>query len=255
MMEGVIMNQERIGKFIAICRKEKGFTQAQLAEKLGVTEKSIGNWENGRNMPDLSLFSPLCNILGISINDLMSGEKVDDRKYINTLEENMVNMVANIKKGKRKQIKMFIVIFLIFITFLYVGRFLYMNYELDVKYDKRFMKCNILNQELQFEIKGQSTLNTHYISRVIDDKTVYFFHSTINIFNKRRSHFEYAESLARVLDNRDIPFASSDRIAVGKQNTEVYYTNFSLRKVKKANHKELQKMMKKSYLMCTANET
>ena len=49
------MNQEKIGKFIAACRKDKDMTQSELAEKLGVTDKSIGNWENGRNMPDLSL--------------------------------------------------------------------------------------------------------------------------------------------------------------------------------------------------------
>ena len=69
------MNQEKIGKFILKCRKDKKMTQQELAEKLGVTDKSIGNWENGRNMPDLSLFKPLCEELGISINDLMSGEK------------------------------------------------------------------------------------------------------------------------------------------------------------------------------------
>ena len=68
------MNQEKIGKFIAKCRKDKKMTQSELSEKLGVTDKSIGNWENGRNMPDLSLFKPLCDVLGITINDLLSGE-------------------------------------------------------------------------------------------------------------------------------------------------------------------------------------
>ena len=54
------MNQEKIGKFIAECRRQRKMTQSELGEKLGVTEKSISNWENGRNMPDLSLFKPLC---------------------------------------------------------------------------------------------------------------------------------------------------------------------------------------------------
>lgn len=62
------MNQEKIGKFIAECRKNKKLTQSELAGKLGVTEKSISNWENGRNMPDLSLFRPICDELEISIN-------------------------------------------------------------------------------------------------------------------------------------------------------------------------------------------
>ena len=75
------MNQEKIGNFIRECRKEKKLTQYELALKLGVTEKSISNWENGRNMPDLSLFKSLCESLDISINDLISGEKVSSDKY------------------------------------------------------------------------------------------------------------------------------------------------------------------------------
>ena len=66
------MDQEKIGKFIAECRKNKKLTQSELAEKLGVTDKSIGNWENGRNMPDLSLFKPLCDELDITITKLLT---------------------------------------------------------------------------------------------------------------------------------------------------------------------------------------
>lgn len=87
------MNQEKIGKFIAKCRKDKKMTQSELAEKLGVTDKSIGNWENGRNMPDLSLFKPLCDELGITINDLLSGEKISKDKYQEKFEENIVNTI------------------------------------------------------------------------------------------------------------------------------------------------------------------
>ena len=87
------MNQVRIGKFIAECRKQKGLTQAYLGGKLGVTEKSVSNWENGRNMPDLSLFKPLCDELDITINDLMSGEKITQENYQERLEENIVNTI------------------------------------------------------------------------------------------------------------------------------------------------------------------
>ena len=87
------MNQEKIGKFIAKCRKDKKMTQSELAEKLGVTDKSIGNWENGRNMPDLSLFKPLCDELEITINDLLSGEKISKDKYQERFEENIVNTI------------------------------------------------------------------------------------------------------------------------------------------------------------------
>ena len=87
------MNQEKIGKFIKILRKEKKLTQNELATKLGVTDKSISNWENGKNMPDLSLFKPLCEILGITINDLISGEKLSKDNYQEKFEENILNTI------------------------------------------------------------------------------------------------------------------------------------------------------------------
>lgn len=108
------MNQEKIGKFIAECRKQKNMTQQELAEKLNVSDRTVGNWENGRNMPDLSLFKPLCNELNISLNDLMSGEKVKEREYQEKLEENTINIIdyTNKKIENRNNF-----IGLIFITF------------------------------------------------------------------------------------------------------------------------------------------
>jgi len=113
------MNQEKIGKFIAECRKNKKMTQSELAEKLGVTDKSIGNWENGRNMPDLSLFKPLCDELGISINDLMSGEKISKEKYQEKFEENIVNTIDYSSKKINKYtnvIGLILVVFGLFIA-------------------------------------------------------------------------------------------------------------------------------------------
>ena len=92
------MNQEKIGKFIQELRKEKDLTQQSLAEKLGVTDRSISNWENGKCMPDLSLFKPLCEILDISINELMSGEKITEN-YQNKLEENIINVIDDKNKN------------------------------------------------------------------------------------------------------------------------------------------------------------
>ena len=73
------MNQVKIGKFIADKRKEKKLTQQQLAEKLGVSDRAISNWENGKNMPDISLFPIISKELDVTVNDLMSGEKVDKK--------------------------------------------------------------------------------------------------------------------------------------------------------------------------------
>lgn len=87
------MNQEKIGKFISTLRKEKKLTQEQLAEKIGVTNRSISRWENGKTMPDLSLLEPLSNLLGITINELISGEKIKEEKIIPTLEKSLINTI------------------------------------------------------------------------------------------------------------------------------------------------------------------
>ena len=71
------MEQEKIGKFIAECRKKQKLTQEQLANKIGVTNKSISRWENGKTMPDISLFEPLCNELNISVSELLQGEVIN----------------------------------------------------------------------------------------------------------------------------------------------------------------------------------
>ena len=113
------MNQEKIGKFICKCRKNKNMTQQDLAEKLGVSDRTIGNWENGRNMPDLALFKPLCDELDITLNDLMSGEVVSKKEYQEKLEENIVNTInfTNKKiKDKNNFIGLMLIIFGIFIT-------------------------------------------------------------------------------------------------------------------------------------------
>lgn len=72
-----MMNQTAIGEFIAKCRKEKKLTQAQLAEKLNITDRAVSKWETGKSMPDSSIMLELCDILGITVNELLSGEKID----------------------------------------------------------------------------------------------------------------------------------------------------------------------------------
>ena len=87
------MNQIKIGKFIAECRKDKNLTQEQLAEKLNTTNKSISKWENGNCLPDSSLYEPLCNILEITINELFAGKKIKDEDYKKVADENLMQML------------------------------------------------------------------------------------------------------------------------------------------------------------------
>lgn len=101
------MEQEKIGKFISLLRKEKNMTQMELASKLGVTDRAISKWENGRGMPDLSLLKPLCDELGITINDLLSGEKIDKINYQEKLEENILNTIDYTNKKIKKNSSIF----------------------------------------------------------------------------------------------------------------------------------------------------
>lgn len=70
------MDQQKIGNFISICRKEKNLTQSQLAEMVGVSDKSVSRWENGKTMMDMSLYEPLCNALGIEVSELLYAKKM-----------------------------------------------------------------------------------------------------------------------------------------------------------------------------------
>lgn len=87
------MNQEKIGKFIAECRKEKGLTQVQLAEQLGTTDKFVSKWENGICLPDSSQYEPLCNVLNITINELFSGQKINNDDYKRIADDNLLKLL------------------------------------------------------------------------------------------------------------------------------------------------------------------
>ena len=84
------MNQVKIGKFIAQCRKEKNMTQAELAEKLNITDRAISKWETGKGMPDSSIMLELCDELDISVNELLSGEMIRMDNYNKVAEENFI---------------------------------------------------------------------------------------------------------------------------------------------------------------------
>lgn len=95
------MNQEAIGKFIAVCRKEKGLTQMQLAEKLNITNRAVSKWETGKSCPDTSIMLELCDILGITVNELLSGERISMENYQKKAEENLVELQQKKDKAQK----------------------------------------------------------------------------------------------------------------------------------------------------------
>lgn len=98
------MNQTDIGKFIAKCRKEKRLTQAQLAEKLNLTDRAVSKWETGKSMPDSSIMLELCEILGITVNELLSGEKIDTEIYEKKADENLIALKRNDENNITKNV-------------------------------------------------------------------------------------------------------------------------------------------------------
>ncbi len=96
------MDQIKIGKFIAQRRKMVNLTQAQLAEKLNITDRAVSKWERGIAMPDSSIMLTLCGILGITVNDLLSGELVEMDDYNKKLESNLLDMIKQKEKADKR---------------------------------------------------------------------------------------------------------------------------------------------------------
>lgn len=118
------------------------------------------------------------------------------------------------------------------------------------------MKCNFVDNKLIYEIKGTSVLNTKYIERIVDNEKFLIFHSSINLYNKRHSNFEYGESFAKIINNEDIPFDYRLQLDIDKnkyQNIIVYYTNSSLNKLKNMSDEELKEELEKLPKMCSIN--
>lgn len=157
------MDQTKIGKFILACRKKKGLTQEDLAEKLGVTSKSISRWENGNTMPDYSLLKDLCRELDINVNELLSGENIKESDYMNKAEENFIML----KKKVDNTLKL-----LNSITYICAGAFIfaffanmYFNWKYRGPWDDTSLKmfvnyalaidipCLLLCEMLSYKIK------------------------------------------------------------------------------------------------------
>ena len=120
------MDQVKIGSFIKAVRKEKGLTQHEVAEMLFISDKTVSKWETGNGMPDVTLMLPLCNILGISVNELLSGERLNSDQYYKKAEENILTLMDERKREKKKLILSIIVGLTVMIsafTLLFVAAF------------------------------------------------------------------------------------------------------------------------------------
>ena len=125
------MDQIKIGKFIAECRKKNNLTQMQLAEKLNITDRAISKWENGKGMPDSSIMLDLCNELKISVNELLSGEVLEMNKYNEKVEKNLLEIVKQKEESDKRLLTMEIVIgvliSIVFFALIFIASFVEME--------------------------------------------------------------------------------------------------------------------------------
>ena len=110
------MDLIKIGKFIAECRKKNNLTQMQLADKLNITDRAVSKWETGKTLPDSSIMLALCDILNITVNDLLSGEVITVDNYNAELEKKIVEMVKQKEQADKRLLNTEIVMGLICIA-------------------------------------------------------------------------------------------------------------------------------------------
>lgn len=151
------MDLIKIGKYIAGKRKELGMTQKELGEKLGMSDKSVSKWEQGICLPDVSLFQDLCLILGISLNELFTGEDIVKDKFVEKAEENLLQISTDTKRQKKK-FKFIIGILLLFVVLsITIAGILLWN-------DKQSDKLETFSKELGIDLtKGYVTAEQEYL--------------------------------------------------------------------------------------------
>lgn len=143
------MNQNKIGKFLAELRNEKKLTQSQVAEKFGVSDKTISRWENGKNLPDISMFDSICEFFGVTLEELISGERIEKNqdKEIEIDQEEIVKkykLNQSIKKNKRVRI----------VTAVVLAFLLFLSLELKITTSLVFASCTEANlwRDLHYDI-------------------------------------------------------------------------------------------------------
>ncbi len=255
------MNQEKIGKFIAKSRKDKKMTQEQLADILGVTSKSISRWERGICMPDLSLYEKLCNTLGITINELLSGENLKKDEYQETFEKNIISVVDKVDKKNRipNTLKKLALTIIFVIDAILIGYIMYANIEFTANFDKSTMSATI-------ETTGLVTSSgTQKAQALKFNYSVYGIPKYLITENKNTKEKIIFITLKETLENRnDVKknnpdnnvtdltkkFTNSDTLELEPNTSyKIYYTKEPFKNISDASNKSLDKIIKKSYFL------
>lgn len=247
------MDQEKIGKFIAQKRKEKKFTQEELAEILNVNSRSISRWENGKCLPDISLYNSICEILEVSVNELLSGKEIDKNEYQDKFEKNMIDVVSGIelKNKSLRKVNLFILfisVFIIsFILFNYICSYVYLKHD----YDKSIFSVSLNNDVL--ELSTPSMGESKYAYLEYQDECLVFVTYYENIESIIKNHKIFSDftgyDLSEEKSGRQLYLSDSCM----KKSIKVYYTkeDFNLinSSIKNKDFKKLDKIVNKSNLL------
>lgn len=246
------MNQEKIGKFIQKMRKQKGLTQQELSEKLNVSDKTISRWENGNNMPDVTLYKLLCEELEISVNELISGEKLEEETYREKADENIVKTIKKI--NEEKKIKTILIILILVSSIIAVTYIIYSNIqlmEMPIKYDSRVMKCYIEEDKVFYSFHS-SLLHPIIIDTTIENEHIIIISAELANYNKKHYTFEVYQNMANLNDNKEIIYKIEGWLSIHPSiKTKVYYSDEKIDKVDISTNEKVYKLIEQSNLMCS----
>lgn len=168
------MDQIKIGGFIAKERKQKKLTQQQLADILGISNKTVSKWECGNGLPEISLLLPLCTELDISVNELLSGERLKDEEYRQKAEENMMNLMQEREENKKKlwlTVAVGVIATISFLTIILVAGMYADAISLSVRILLIAIACSIFAIGLYVAMEGERTIG-YYKCRQCGEKFV-----------------------------------------------------------------------------------
>lgn len=155
------MDQTKTGRFIAAMRKEAGYTQRQLADLLNISDKTVSKWETGNGLPEVSLMLPLCNTLHITVNELLSGERLTDADYKNKAEENIMKLMTEREYNKSRMfltVMVGLISTVTFITLLLVVSLYTEVMSLPAKIILISIACTIFAVGIYLAMQGERTI-------------------------------------------------------------------------------------------------
>ena len=207
------MDQIKIGEFIAKLRKSKNMTQQDLADKLNVTDRAVSNWENGRRMPDVSLFKPLCETLGITVNELINGEKISHKKIKSKSEEILIKTLKKQKKVKKKSNKIIISLLIISLCLIIVIFFISRGNS------NLYPKIDLFNFTIQQSDSDKPYILEHQLKD--NDRNVFYYGLDFAVFCEKN---ERCYQVNTALKNNQITLEEFQQYL----NKQVEYENYEI---------------------------